>query len=609
MARPGVRRSHSTRVPHAPRSAKSLLGLAGLALLGALAFEAPGASAVDAPVMPEAAASPNATFTSYGVATDRQLASEAAAAILASGGNAADAAATAMLVLGVVNPASSGFGGGGFALYYQADSGETTFLDFRERAPGAALPNMYDDVPPPAPGPINAASQLYGLSTGVPGEPAGIAALVERFGSKTLREVVAPAVQHARDGVIVDTKLARMSAAFADQMRSDPVFRRWFGPAGALEAGSRLRQPELARSLERFGREGASAVYGGAIGRAIVRANRARGGVMTLHDLQDYRVVEREPLVQESFGHRWVTTPPPSAGGFTLLQSLAMLERLPAHWRDPSRPDVYLHALLESWKGPFLDRQRYFGDPDHVELPLAAMMDDARITSRARAFHPLLAHYAEEYDRPVEPDGPPVEQPDNAGTSHFCVIDRAGNVASVTTTVNLPFGARYTAAGIVMNDEMDDFARGVGVANAFGLVGGARNLPGPGRRPVSTMSPTIIFDAEGRPVMCLGASGGSRIVTATEQVALNVLLRGMSLADANAAPRVHHQAHPRHYRTERIAPMPEPIRRALERRGHVHRPIDNVANVQALHIVRGEDGAAQIYASSDPRKGGVPAGE
>jgi gamma-glutamyltranspeptidase/glutathione hydrolase len=197
-------------------------------------------------------------------------------------------------------------------------------------------------------------------------------------------------------------------------------------------------------------------------------------------------------------------------------------------------------------------------------------------------------------------------QPEDHGTSHLCVVDAEGNVAAVTTTINLPFGARYTAAGIVMNDEMDDFARAVGEANAFGLVGGAPNLPGPGKRPVSTMSPTIVFDDAG-PVLCIGAAGGSRIVTSTEQVALSVLVRGRSLADAMAAPRVHHQASPNALRVEREAPLAEATRERLRARGHVIDETDHIAIVQAIHVVRGDD--AHLDAASDPRKGGAPAGE
>ena len=238
-------------------------------------------------------------------------------------------------------------------------------------------------------------------------------------------------------------------------------------------------------------------------------------------------------------------------------------------------------------------------------LPLDKMMSESRISARAKLAGDGKAHPSTDYDLPVEWTRTDVSTPDNAGTSHLCVVDAEGNVASVTTTVNLPFGARFTAGGIVMNDEMDDFASGVGKANAFGLVGGARNLPGPWKRPVSTMSPTIVLENH-EPALCVGASGGSRIVTATQQVAMNVLLHGMSAAEAVAAPRIHHQGVPEALRVETIAPLDSALQNALEALGHRIEPIHNVANVQLIHVERSTE--RRLHAASDPRKGGRPAG-
>ena len=557
------------------------------------------------------------TFAHEAVAADHPLASEAGAAILAAGGTAADAAAATMLTLGVANPASSGIGGGGFALYYRASDQSLTFVDFRERAPSSATPEMYEGeelargwaerFPE---GRLRTPSQIGGLAVGVPGEAAGIAALVERFGRKSLAEIAAPAIRLAREGVEPSAATQRMGEAFGAQLRADPELRRWFAEGDPFAAGGRLVQPRLAQTLERFARQGKRGFYTGPTARAIVAAVRRAGGSMSMEDLADYEVVIREPLSATHFGLRWVTAPPPSAGGFTMLQSLAVLEALPTRWRpieasrngeDP-RTAAFFHALAESWKGPFADRQRYFGDPDHVTLPLDRLRDPARIQARATIFHPTLARPAERYALPLQADEPEIVQPDNAGTSHLCVVDREGNVASITTTVNLPFGARVGANGVVLNDEMDDFARAVGEANAFGLVGGAPNLPGPGKRMVSTMSPTIVFGADGRPALCAGASGGSRIVTATQQVAMNLLLFGMS-AEAAMGPRVHHQGAPDALRIEEVAPIADELQEELRTRGHTIEPIHNVANVQAIHIT-----AEGLVAISDPRKGGRPAG-
>ena len=557
-----------------------------------------------------------AEYADYAVAADQSLASRAGAEILEAGGSAADAAAATMLALGVVNPASSGMGGGGFLLYYRASDRSLTFLDFRERAPLAATADMFDGATPPAgwpAGPASQASQLGGLASGVPGEPAGVAEMVRRFGRLPLSQVVAPAQRMASEGVPVSDAVARMSGAFGVHMKRDPVMRSWFAPgAAALVVGERFRQPELARTLAALARGGEAAIYRGAIARAIVNANRRAGGIMTARDLSSYRVVERAPASAVRFGYRWVTAPPPSAGGFTLLQSLAILEGLPERWRPIGSGgppgDAFLHALAESWKGPYMDRERYFGDPDYVQLPLQRLGAPERIRARVDAFHPTLAHPPEDYALPLEAHEPSIRQPDNAGTSHLCVVDAEGNVAAVTTTVNLPFGARYTAAGMVMNDEMDDFARAVGEANAFGLIGGAPNLPGPGKRPVSTMSPTLVLDDQGRPALCIGAAGGSRIITAIQQVAMNQLVHGMNVREALLAPRIHHQGHPNTLRVEEFSPLPEAVIDRLAARGHAYELIHNVATVQTLRIVRGEDGETHLVAGSDPRKGGRPAG-
>lgn len=539
-----------------------------------------------------------AVFRVDAVASDQYHASRAGAEVLAAGGNAADAAAATMLALGVVNPASSGLGGGGFALYFSAEDASLTFLDFRERAPRAATPSMFDVENERPPGPANAPSQIGGLASGVPGEPAGIEALVRRFGRLPLRDVVAPALRLAEDGFEVSEALARMGSAFEVQIERDTVMSKW-----DLRPGAVLRRPALARVLRAFGSEGARAIYGGIIGREIIDAVRRRGGIMTLDDLYAYRVRDREPLSADAFGHRWVTAPPPSAGGFTMIQSLLILEQ--AVGASPSYGAPLLHAMAESWKGPFLDRQQYFGDPDQFIIPIEAMLQPSRLERRASLARRERASPSEAYMLPVEWRRTSATTPDNEGTSHLCVVDADGNVASVTTTVNLPFGARYTAGGIVMNDELDDFSRAGGKANAFGLVGGHRNLPGPWRRPVSTMSPTIVL-REGAPVLCAGASGGSRIVTATQQVAMNVVVHGMNAADAVSAPRIHHQAIPEALRVERIAPLDSKLQEELRERGHDIEPIHNVANVQAIRIDRRS--GRRLHAVSDPRKGGRPAG-
>lgn len=548
-------------------------------------------------------------YERYAVAADHPLGSRAGAEILEAGGNAADAAAATMLTLGVVSPASSGLGGGGFMLYYRASDRSLHYYDFREEAPAAATAEMFvrregDDDQTAA-----NRSRAGGLAVGVPGEPAGIAMMIEELGSGnvTRRQIVEPALRHAREGFLASPIWERFTRWIGEPMRRDPTFGRWF-PRGSdhIPAGHRITNPEHARSLQAFARDGAEPFYRGRIASEIVRRVRAEGGIMTAEDLANYRVSVREPVVGEHFGHRWVSAPPPSAGGITMLASLALLER----WLPPSmrgEDSAYLrHALAESWKGPYTDRHRYFGDPDHVDVPVADLLAGARADRRAAAFHPMLAQPAERYDLPLAGrEHRPATPGGDAGTSHLCVVDAEGNVAAVTTTVNLPFGARFSAAGIVMNDEMDDFAREVGEPNAFGLIGGAPNLPGPGRRPVSSMSPTIVFDGEG-PILCAGAAGGSRIITATEQVLLFSVLFGDSPGEALARRRVHHQGIPRTLRYEEG--MDEAMLGDLRARGHRLESLGHSAVVQMIRIVRAADGSVRLIAASDPRKGGRPAG-
>lgn len=547
-------------------------------------------------------------YERYAVAADHPLASEAGAEVLAAGGNAADAAAATMLALGVVSPASSGLGGGGFALYYRASDRTVHYLDFRERAPMAATPDMFarregDDDQTAA-----SRSRVGGLAVGVPGEPAGIEALIDRFGSRavTRQQIVAPALRYASEGFEASPAIEQYSRWVGPALRADPVLGRWL-PEGetVIPAGRRLTNPEQARTLRELAARGAAPFYRGRIAREIVRRVRQAGGVLTLEDLAAYQVAVREPLSATHFGHRWVTAPPPSAGGVTLLASLGLLERwVPeAHRRADSA--LFRHALAESWKGPYTDRHLYLGDPDHVDVPTAALLSPARVDARAGLFHPTLARPTERYDVPLAGYERRAAVPgSDGGTSHFCVVDAEGNVAAVTTTVNLLFGARFTAAGLVMNDQMDDFAREVGQPNAFGLVGGAPNLPGPGRRPLSSMSPTLVFAGD-EPVLCLGGAGGSRIITATQQVALFSILFGDRPGQALARARVHHQGNPEQLFVE--AALDPAMRAELAARGHALREIDHSAVVQVIRIVRDGD-TRRIFAASDPRKSGRPAG-
>lgn len=559
-----------------------------------------GAQASDTPASEPAFA---ADFQRYAVAADEGRASAIGAQILSQGGSAADAVVATVLALGVTNPAASGLGGGGFAMYYEAKSKQLTFIDFRERAGAAATEDMFPAAE--ARGIANA-SRVGGLATGVPGEPAGLEALLNKFGKLARERVTEPAALLAEQGSPVSQYLSDIAKRMEADLLKDEGARAWLTDGThVLAPGVVAKNAALARAIRAFGQSGAQPFYLGAIARQIVQANKKHQGHLTREDLANYRVVEREPLCRELLGRRVCTAPPPSAGGYTLLASLALLER----WLTPStranEPEL-IHALAESFKGPFLDRQRYFGDPDYAQLPIDDLLAPARLNARAALYHRTLAGDVNAYALPLPQPVPETVQPENAGTSHLCVVDAEGNVAALTTTVNLPFGARYSAHGILLNDQMDDFARAVGERNAFGLIGGVNNLPGPGHRPVSTMSPTIVFGADGEPELCIGGSGGSRIVTAVAQASYRVLVLGQAPGEVMALPRMHHQGDPD--RLEIEAGSDPAVLQQLTARGHEIKDTQWTAKVQMIQIQR-DNGTVRLRAASDYRKGGAPAGE
>jgi gamma-glutamyltranspeptidase/glutathione hydrolase len=554
-----------------------------------------------AALTPAAGASTGPAFARYAVAADHPEASAAGASLLAQGGNAADAAAATMLALGVVSPSASGLGGGGFALYYRASDKTLTVLDFRERAPDSTTPDVFQAREGDTPEDTKRRSQRGGLAVAVPGEPLGISELVRRFGKKPLAASVKPAERLAREGFTLTDHTRRMLAFVGDALAKDALLSSEFGAAPAFNG--KPKNPALAKTLQRFAREGANAFYRGSLSAQIVKAVKQAGGSLSARDLAQYRVRERQPLRATRLGYDWVSVGPPSAGGYTIVTSLAFLERTLSPEALLHAGPERAHALIESWKAPYLDRQRYFGDPDFVDVRLPELLDDARVAARVARFDRKKANPVASYDLPLPDSAPPAKPADDHGTSHLCVVDEEGNIAAVTTTVNLIFGAGISVGGFWLNNEMDDFAREVGKENAFGLVGGAPNLPGPRKRPVSSMSPLLVFEG-GQPILCAGGSGGSRIPTAVEQVALLVLKDGLHPTQAASAPRLHHQADP-----DRVdgRDLPEAWTKELSARGHKLNVATFAAHVQAIRI--GAPGPERLLAGSDPNKNGEPRGE
>ena len=518
------------------------------------------------------------------VAADHELASQAGAEILGRGGNAVDAAVAAALSAGVVQPAGSGLGGGGFAVGVLG--GERFAFDFREVAPAAATRDMYvvdGQV-------VRDKSRTGGLAVAVPGEPRGLGELVSERGRLSHRTVAAPAIRQATRGFTVGPHLAKA----LDRTSFEGV-RGAFEVAGRLSrTGERVRRPDLARALREWASTRGRGLNTGAPGRAIVRASEATGGALTLADLEAYTPRERAPLVGQYRGYTIVTMPPPSSGGVALLQMLAVLEG----WDLPElghNSSDYVHLLTEVMKHAYADRARHLGDPDYVEVPVDELLSDDRISEIGRKIWPTRTFDTEYYGERLAP-------PRDAGTQHISVTDREGHAVALTTTINTSFGSGVVVPqyGMILNNEMDDFAAAPGVPNAFGLVGGEANAIEAGKRPLSSMTPTIVLDAEGRVVLTVGASGGSTIISSTLQVLLAVLDFGLDPQEAVAAPRLHHQWLPEKLWLEPGFSLD--VQRALSARGHelVVRP--GFSSVQA--VARQDDA---YVGGADPRKGGWPA--
>jgi gamma-glutamyltranspeptidase/glutathione hydrolase len=473
------------------------------------------------------------------IATAHPLASAAGAEALADGGNAVDAAVSAALALGVVQNESSGIGGGGFALVWLARERRLVALDFREVAPAAATRDMFLSGGTPVP----TRSRNGGLAVAVPGAVKGYAELARRFGRLTYSRLSEPAARLAERGFQVGPYHAHAAADRLDCLREDPAAAAEFlaaAPDGVRVAhrpGDTLRRPDLARTLRLLGRD-PEAFYRGPLAQRLVTAVRARGGLLTAADLAAYRTVERTPLSGTFLGHRVVSFPPPSAGGAIVIGLLQALEGDVAPGGG-FRPVAQLHAFVEVEKRLFAQRAGRFADP--ATLPSA---DAAAAELTSPAFAARLRAEVGARATPSSALAPPApDAPGGSHTTHLSVVDAEGNAVALTTSVNGWFGSCVVVpgTGILLDDTMDDFDAAPGAPNAFGLVGTGVNAVAPGKRPLSSMAPTLLFDAEGRVVLAVGAPGGATIPSTVAQVIMRVLGDGMPLDQALGAPRLHHQ--------------------------------------------------------------------
>jgi len=556
-------------------------------------------------------AQPHAAHYAHGaVAADHPVASEAGAAMLRAGGNAVDAAVAASFALSVVRPQSCGVGGGGFmVVYLPADPVRgrvVTAINYRETAPGASTPDMFERSDDPR------ASTHSGLAVGVPGTVAGLLHALERYGTMERAAVLAPAIAAARDGFVADGAYAAAAREAAramteEEKRRSPFLWRTLLREGEVRPGDRIVNGPQARLLGAIAERGASAFYDAP---EVPEAVRAAGGIITAEDMRGYAPEEAEPLAFEFAGRRFLAMPPPSSGGVAMAQALLIFERLagPFDGGRPMRLDDP-HLLVESFKHAFADRAEWLGDPAFVEVPVDRLLSAAYLDARAGAIDRERTRAADAYGtRGAGDDEPAAPPPDDAGTSHLCTVDRWGGAVACTETINLAFGSRVTveAWGICLNNEMDDFTARPGEPNAFGLRQSARNAPAPGKRPLSSMSPTVVLDAEGGVVAVCGAAGGPRIITATAQCLLHALVHGMGAGEAIAAPRLHHQWLPDRVLYEAGGGADaerDALVGVLAARGHGVERTGGVGVAQL--IVRTPEG---WEAACDPRHGGRPAG-
>lgn len=542
------------------------------------------------------------------VVTTDAFASRVGVDVLRAGGNAVDAAIAVSFALAVVNPEAGNIGGGGFMVVRMAD-GAVAALDYREKAPGAATRDMFLD----ADGNVTDASVVGHLAAGVPGTVMGMWEAHRRFGTLPWSDLVAPAVALAEGFEVGERFLRSLDGEMIDALSAFPASAAQFLPRDGRPPaeGDTLRQPDLAATLSRIRDRGAEGFYAGETADLVVAEMERGGGLITHDDLASYTAAWREPV---EFGYRGYTVysmPPSSSGGVTMAEAANILERydLPSMaWDSAER----IHLLAEAWRRAYADRNHYLADPDFVDMPLDVLTDDAYAAFRAGDLSLERATPSADVGPAVEaflgaaataPTGAPDE---GENTTHYSVVDAAGNAVAVTTTINSWYGSKVTVAGagFVLNNEMDDFAAKPGTPNQFGLVQGENNAVGPGKRMLSAMSPAIVLDPAGRLRMVTGTPGGSTIITTVLQTILNVVDHGMGVSDAVLAPRVHHQHLPDQIFYEAGGLAPAVVTR-LEALGHTVVERGGVSgDVQAI-VVRAD---GTLEAQSDPRRGGAAVG-
>jgi len=534
------------------------------------------------------------------VVSQDHLASDAGIEILKQGGNAVDAAVATGFALAVTHPQAGNIGGGGFMMVYLKDLGRTVAIDFREMAPAAAHRDMFLD----ASGKVdNSLVRTSMLASGVPGSVAGLLHALDTYGSLPRAVVMAPAIRLAEDGIEVNFALAQSLARFGQRLSANAASRSYFFKAdgSSYQPGDRLVQADLAKTLKAIAKDGRDGFYKGWVAEAILAAQAADGGIITQADLDGYKVVERDTVSGQYGEYRVVSMPPPSSGGVHIIQMLNVLTGYKLREMGLNSA-AYLHRMVETTKRAYADRSKYLGDPDFFDVPVAALTDP-KYADVIRASIPL------DKATPSSDIGPAPALPyESTETTHFSVADKDGNVVSSTYTLNFSYGngKSVPGAGFLMNNEMDDFSAKPGTPNAFGLLGGEANAIEAGKRPLSSMTPTIVFKQD-KPFLVTGSPGGSTIITTVLQMVMNVMVFDMNVAAATYAPRVHHQWYP-----DRLFMEPGhsvDTQAILRSMGHPVKndplnPWDRVLGATQSIIV-GEDGV--LRGTSSPRRPGSKA--
>lgn len=562
-----------------------------LALLGLILSPMAAQGAVKAPDR----------YTQGIVASDHALASAAGRDMLRQGGNAFDAAIATSLALAVVRPQSTGIGGGGFMLFHA--QGKTGALDYREVAPARAHRDMYLDA---TGNPIPELSTVGFKAAAVPGLLAGLDEIYKTRASLPLKTLVAPALQLAHMGFPADEHFVHATEVLLQRGAHPDLQALYFPDRQPVKWGHMIRNPALAQTLSTLSEKGFRSFYEGPWAEDFAQRIQKAGGLISAADLKAYRPRYREPLDTRYRGYQVVTMPPPSSGGVALITMLNILQAYPLHWNGLSwGSSEYTHLLTESMKHAFSDRAHYLGDPDFVKIPVkeltsAPYAERLRQRINEAQFATLdSAYYGKKGLNFAAQATPAIDH----GTTHYAIMDRHGNMVSATETINTYFGSQVVVpgTGILLNNEMDDFSKSPGVPNAFGLVGTEANAIAPFKKPLSSMSPTLVFGPDGKPFLALGASGGPRIITGTFLSLLNVLDYGMNVNEAVSAPRFHHQWKPNTLFIEKE--MSQDVQQALRRKGHAL-TLGGAENVvQAVMFHQGV-----FTGASDPRKGGEPAG-